>query len=125
MRNIKTAIKSTLIIDHDEKSNKNLIAIFRENGLELEMITNEQNFVNKIESKKYDCVMIKSDLSDDYTSLIIDLLKVHYPWVIVIVLLENPSYEKIFRFMRAGVDDFILKPFTWDDFEKILKFYYF
>ena len=125
MKIIKTAFKSTLIIDPEEKDNLNLISIFHENGLKLEIINQEQDYQAKIEKNKYDCVIISSDLANNNSEKIIDNLKINYPWIVIIILLENPSYEKIFSFIRMGVDDFILKPFIWEDFEKLLRFYYY
>lgn len=33
--------------------------------------------------------------------------------------------ENIFTYVRTGADDFLIKPFKWDDIEKLLKFYYY
>ncbi|MCL2063075.1 MAG: hypothetical protein FWG98_01710 [Candidatus Cloacimonetes bacterium] len=125
MKTIKTAIKSTLIIDPDENENVTLISIFKEYGLELDIITRENDFLEKLNNNRYECVMIHSDLPENYTDKIVDTLKIDFPNIVVIILLENPTFDKIFHFVRSGVDDFILKPFIWDDIEKLLRFYYY
>jgi DNA-binding NtrC family response regulator len=125
MPKLKTAIISTLIVDHEEFGNTHLQSIFNENDLHLDIHSPHCDFLNVIEKKKYDCVMINSDLMNNLTMEFIDKVKGNYPSIIVIILLKNPSYEKIFNFVRAGVDDFIMKPFTWEDVERTLTFYYY
>jgi len=125
MKQLKTIIKSTLIIDYEEIGNTNLINIFSENGLLLDIVASDHDYLNRINQKKYDCVMINSDLADNLAVKIIDTVKGYYPWIIVVILLQNPDYEKIFNFVRNGADDFIMKPFSWTDMEKVLKFYYY
>ena len=125
MKKIRTAIKSTLLIDPNEESNTNLVSIFNENSLELEIISNEKDYQKILEENKFDCVMINSDLDDNLADRIIDTLKIYYPWIVIVILLEEPTYEKVFSFVRAGADDFIIKPFNWESIEEILKFYYY
>jgi DNA-binding NtrC family response regulator len=125
MKTIKTSIKSTLIIDHEEYENQHLKNIFYENDLKLDIVLPGSNYIDLLQENKYNCLMINSDLVRDQSVEIINNVKINLPWVIVIVLLKNPSYEKIFHFVRQGVDDFILKPFNWNDIEKILRYYNF
>ena len=125
MKKILTAIKSVLLIDPSDRKNTNLISVFEENGLVLEIISNEHNYQNRIHDRQYDCVMLNSDLENDKTENIIDFVKTTYPGIIVVILLEEPTFEKIFRLVRLGVDDFIIKPYIWDDIEKLLRYYYY
>ncbi|MCK9330237.1 MAG: hypothetical protein PHY08_11955 [Candidatus Cloacimonetes bacterium] len=43
--------------------------------------------------------------------------------------INNGNFQQIlnqvFELVRNGADDFIIKPFIWQDIEKILKFYYY
>ena len=125
MPKIRSAIKSVLIIDIIDHENNNLISIFLEHGIDLDIVSYHDNYKYMMDSKQYDCIMLNSDMKDNLTEKIIDYIKVTYPGTIVVVLLENPSYEKVFQFIRISVDDFIMKPYTWDDIEKLLRFYYF
>ena len=122
---IKTAIKSTLIIDKDEYNNTNLKSIFNEKGLLLDTISDENDYMEKIESNRYNCVMIDSELPNNQTSKIVDEIKGYYPWIIVVIFLKTLDYTKIIKFVRLGVDDFLVKPFSWDDLEQLLKHYYY
>jgi len=122
---IKTVIKSTLIIDQEEYKNSNLKSIFKENELTLDIVTQEHDYMAMIDHNKYDCIVIDSDLPRNQTEKIIDDIKVKYPSTIVIILLKLPDYEKVIKFVRLGADDFIVKPFTWEDIEIILTYYYY
>ena len=123
MKQIKTIINNTILIDNEELDSGNLVKIFYENGLNLEIITTNQDYLNLLRQKNFDCLLIHSDMSDSLTVKIIDFIKCNYPWMIVIVLLVNKSYEKVFELVRLGVDDFIQQPFTWEDIEKVYKHY--
>ena len=125
MKNIKTALKSTLIIDHEEFGNSYLKDIFQEHGLYLDIVSPHSDLLNILDNKKFDCLLLNSDLLNNLTDDIINKVKCFHPSVMVILLLKNPSYEKIFHFVRLGVDDFILKPYNWSDLEKLLTHYYF
>ena len=126
MKSVKTALTSTLMIEDEEfDQHLNFKRIFSENGLHLEIKTPYNDYMQIIESKKVDCVMINSELVNNFTFEIIDKIKCNFPWIVVVILLKNPSYEKIFSFVRHGADDFIIKPFTYEDMEKVLTFYYF
>ena len=125
MKPLKTILKSTLIIDYDDIENANFINIFIEHGLSLDIVTPQKDFLSIIKKNKIDCVMIYSDQPDNMAYKIIDAIKTNYPWVVVIILLQNPDYKKIFGFIRQGADDFILSPFTWDDVENVLLHYYY
>jgi len=123
MKQIKTIINNTILIDNEELDSANLVKIFYENGLNLEIITTNQDYLNLLRQKDFDCLLIHSDMPDSLTVKIIDFIKCNYPWMIVIVLLVNKSYEKVFELVRLGVDDFIQQPFTWEDIEKVYKHY--
>jgi len=125
MKQLRTIIKNTLMIDNEELDNSNLIKIFSENGIHLEIISTQHDYVNLMKNKEYDCVLINSDLPDNFALKVIDVIKGNYPWIIVMVLLVHPNYEKVFNFVRLGVDDFIIKPFSWDDIEKVYRYYYY
>lgn len=125
MKTLKTAIKSTLMIDSDEVGNANLINIFNENSLCIEIISHKHDFMKRIFDNHFDAILLSSDLPNNMSFKILDAVKGSFPWIIVIVLLKNPDYEKIFDFVRQGADDFVLKPFIWEDLEKVYKFYYF
>ncbi|MCL1826627.1 MAG: response regulator [Candidatus Cloacimonetes bacterium] len=125
MITLKTIIKSTLIIDQEEYNNSNLKNIFREKFLHLDIVSPEHDYMSMIENTKYDCVMLDSELAKNQSTFIIDQIKGNYPWMIVVVLLKNNDFEKIISFVRLGVDDFIVKPFVWDNFEELLKHYFF
>jgi len=125
MKQLKTVIKNTLMVDNEELENSSLTKIFNENGIHLDIISTKHDYVSWLKQKDYDCVLLYSDLPDNLTLKIIEAVKGNYPWVIVVILLVNQSYEKVFNFVRLGVDDFILKPFSWDDIEKIYRHYYY
>ena len=125
MHPIRTAIKSVLIVDPVNINNRSLVSIFKDKGIELEISNQHQNYQYMIESKQYDCVMLNSELENNYCEIIIDFIKTHYPGIIIVILLEDPTYEKIFNFVRKAADDFILTPYTWEDIEKMLRFYYY
>ena len=122
---LKTAIKSTLIIDQDEYNNNVLKSIFREKGLSLDTVSEKIDYIEMIENNRYDCIIIDSDLPNNQTAISIDEIKGNYPWMIVVVLLKDMNYEKIIKYVRLGADDFIMKPFSWDDIEVLLKHYYY
>jgi DNA-binding NtrC family response regulator len=125
MKELKTIIKNTLMLDNEELNSTNLVNIFHENGLNLEIISTQCDYLNRMKQQKYQCMMIHSDLQDNMTYKVIENIKSNYPWIIVIVLLVNISYEKVFEFVRLGVDDFIVKPFSWEDIESVYKHYYY
>jgi DNA-binding NtrC family response regulator len=125
MKTIKTRFKSSLIIDHEEFGNALLEKVFFENGLHLDIISPNNDYMPMIEHKKYDCVLLNSDLMSSLSYDIVDKLKSHYPGIAIIILLKNPSYEKVFNFVRLGVDDFIMKPPTWEDIERVFTHYYY
>ena len=125
MKQLRTIIRNTLIIDNEELMNNNLIKVFSENGLHLDIISSKHDYISRLKQKNYDCVMINSDLPNNLTAKTIDAIKGNYPWMIVIVLLVNLSYAKVFDFVRLGVDDFVIKPFSWENIESVYKHYYY
>ena len=125
MITLKTAIKSTLIIDKDDFNNTNLIGVFKEKGLMLDTISDEHDYIEKLEKNQYDCVMIDGELPNNQTNKIIDEIKGNYPWILVVIFLKSADYTKIIKFVRLGADDFLVKPFTWDDLENLLRHYYY
>jgi DNA-binding NtrC family response regulator len=125
MKTLKTAIKHTLIIDKEELENTSLINIYKENGLSLDIVSEEHDYMNKIHTTKYDCVMIDSELPNNQTIKIIDEVKGNYPWMIVIIILKKPEFDRMINYVRLGVDDFLLKPFTWEDLETMLRHYFY
>jgi len=126
MRHLRTSIKSTLMIHSLEPSEEtHLKNIFFENGLFLDIVSLDSDFMARLEQQKFDCVIINSDIENNQPQEIIDNIKIVYPWIIVIILLKNPSFEKIFQLVRYGVDDFIIHPFLWEDVEKVLSYYYY
>jgi len=125
MKSIKTSLSSILMIDNEEYGNVFLKNIFQEKGLYLEIQSQYNDYMHTIESKNIDCIMLNSDLINNLTIDIIDKVKCNFPWMVIVILLKNPSYERIFQFVRLGVDDFIIKPFIFEDIEKVLTYYYF
>jgi len=126
MRHLRTSIKSTLMINNLESTEEtHLKNIFFENGLFLDVISLESDYMARLEQHKFDCVIIISDIENNQPQEIIDKIKILYPWIIVIIQLKNPSFEKIFQLVRYGVDDFIMSPFLWEDVEKVLTYYYY
>ena len=125
MKTVKTTLKSTLIIDNQEVKNSYLVNIFLENGLYLQIISEADDYLLVLETKKIDCVMINPDLPNKDIYLMIDQIKALYPEIVVIILLNDQDFEKLLKFVRLGVDDFLQKPFTWWELENLLNHYYY
>ena len=125
MKTLKTSIKSTLMIDDKEINNTDLINIFLENGLYLKIVSDKEDYIEGVKDNKYNCIMINSDLPNDNTTKIINQIKGFYPWIIVIIILNEPVLESVIKYVRIGVDDFIQKPFVWTELEALLKYYYY
>ena len=125
MKTIKTTLKSTLIIDHQEAKNSYLMNIFLENGLYLQIISETEDYLQVLKNKKVDCVMINPELPNKDINMMIDQIKALYPQIVVIILLNDQDFEKIIKYVRLGVDDFLQKPFTWWELENLLNHYYY
>jgi len=124
MRKVRTSIKSTLMISVlDLQQIDHLKNLFFENGLFLDIISPENDYLSRFEQYKFECVVISSDKENNQTFEVIDQIRILYPGVIIIVLLKNPTFESIFQFVRYGVDDFLMFPCVWEDIERVLSYY--
>jgi len=112
-----------MINNMNSQETDHLINIFFENGLFLDVISSDHDYLARFEQYKFDCAVISSDLENNQPNEIIDNIRIKYPWVIIIVLLKNPTFEAVFQFVRYGVDDFLMLPCIWEDVEKVLSYY--
>ena len=114
-----------MIIDPDEKNNSILKDIFSRLSIKMNIVTPGFGFLVGLKNQQHDCVLINSELPDNQAIRILDKIKWEVPNMIVIILLNKPNINKIIEFVRHGADDFIQKPFTFEDIEKILTYYYY
>jgi DNA-binding NtrC family response regulator len=120
---LKTSIKSILMVDPEEVNNDSLIESFKKHGVSIKIVTINYGPLADLKNLTFDCLMINSDLIGGQALKLLEKVKWEKPEIIVIMLLNTSKTERIFELVRHGADDFLMKPFSWDEIEKLLTHY--
>ena len=113
-----------LIVDDDVDIIGLYMDILKDSGYLISAVANAHEAFNKIEQQKFDLILLDLKLPDMYG---IDVLKelrelsANGGDAAVIIVTGNPTIESMLEAVRAGVDDYIIKPFHIDDFKISVK----
>ncbi|PAF48420.1 DNA-binding response regulator [Helicobacter sp. 12S02634-8] len=100
-----------LIIEDESPLGKPVSEVLTKHSYQTDIAENLKDGEYYISIRNYDLILINSQLHDDESINIISQVKAKYPCVPIIMLAHKPKPEQEVQAFKAGVDDFIAKPF--------------
>lgn len=94
---------------------------------ELDFVMNGEDAVESFLTKEYDVILmdVKMPIMDGYEATgkirSIEQEKGNNSRIPIIAITANNMYEEIQSCLKAGMDDFLSKPFSTEDVRKVLK----
>jgi DNA-binding response OmpR family regulator len=109
------AKETILILDKEFHTQWTLKTLLESEGYIVLAVDTIERAIQNFKEFEVSCLITEYRIGDAYTSGLIKELKKNFPEVYVMMLtyenLEEDEYKKI---MRAGIDDFFLKPISTD-----------
>lgn len=113
---------NVLFIDIDEMSQESIATVLKNTFFpKLDTSLDANEALELFKSKKYDLVITDLNLSTIDGKELIDKFKSINPELFVIVVSAINEHEDVIDTMTHGIDGYILKPFVFDEFIKILE----
>jgi DNA-binding NtrC family response regulator len=113
---------NVLLIDNDPKAARVVLETLAIKGIRGTVVTNKKSVNDFIEQNRWDLVFLNEQLGNDYTSNfgILRQIRANRPEVPVVMLGEQNSATQAIAALKAGCDDFAVKPLTKESVENII-----
>lgn len=102
-----------LVVDENQDYLKYLVQAFSEDGILIDIASNDNEVLGKISSVAYDCVLVDMVIpgsgKSDVLKKILDLRRSHREPLVVLLLNGHESKDDITHALEAGADDFVDK----------------
>jgi len=107
--------KKILIIDDEEIFVKPLVKAMKSEGFEVASAEDASEGFNKLSEDEYDMVLTDLKMPGIDGIDLTTKIKSEYPDISVIIMTAYGSIETAVNAMRAGAEDYILKPFSKEE----------
>ena len=118
-------MNSILIIDDDLKLCATLSEDLNEIGYYVNFVTSVKDALNYLNSSKVDLVLLDLKMPDNDGFYFLSEVRKNKNDIKIIILTANVDVESGVRAAKFGVDDYILKPFRFDELlltiQRVLK----
>ena len=110
-----------LIADRDYGIRKLLTRFFKAHGFTGDAAADEKATLTLVREKSYDLIVAEDRLSADDGLELIGKIRSSAPNAYLVAIVASSNPEELYR---AGVDNYLHKPFSLLDFECLLKRYF-
>lgn len=104
-----------LIVDDDQDLRDNLMEVLSDNGFSPEPAENGEVALERLQTDKYDLVLLDSVMPGMDGMETLPLIKRAYPKIRIIMLTAFSTVDGAVEAMRKGADDYLTKPFKIND----------
>src|SRR5437763_13197353 len=105
-----SAVATILVVEDEESLAVTLGGILELEGYRLVLTDSVGGALRQIKRKRFDAALVDLRVGDDDGLMVLQSLKEQRPGTVGIVLTGYGSLEAAVEAMRAGADDFLLKP---------------
>jgi len=120
---INTNVKRILLIDKDSELLSNLRNILTSNGIIIDTTSKMSRALKFIENEAYDAIFLDIYSNDIFIKDFIREVKILYPQILLILLLNRNDLNQINSYLKNGIDNFLIKPFNFNKLSNVLTAY--
>jgi len=110
-----------LMVDDDVDIIGLYMDILKDSGYAITAVADAHEAFAKLEKEQFDLALLDLKLPDMYGIDILKELSLNSKQMAVIIVTGNPTLESMIEAIRAGADDYIIKPFHIEDFKISVK----
>lgn len=110
-----------LAVDDEKSTIKLYTSLLKEEGYSIVTAITGKEALAKIESEEFDLVLLDLKLPDMDGTDIMERIKQKNLDLSVIIVTANPSMESSIQAVKAGVYDYIVKPFASEDLKLVIR----
>lgn len=114
-------LKSVLVVEDDESMLEFCATVLALEGYQVTAVTNSQQAVEQIDTATFDLVLTDHVKVGPEARSMTDLVKRHQPEAKVIVMSGMPSTQDAVTCYLSGASDYLVKPFTLDQFRTAVR----
>ena len=111
--------RSVLIVD-DEKIIRNSLKDWLQDGYDVTMAETGEEAIKVIKNHDFDVIVLDVRLTGKSGLQVLKEIKEIKPQIKSIIITAYPSVELAIEAMKAGATDYIVKPFSPDQLEKLI-----
>ncbi|RMF96459.1 MAG: sigma-54-dependent Fis family transcriptional regulator [Candidatus Schekmanbacteria bacterium] len=113
--------KNILVVDDETEMRIALSKAISIGGYEVESASDGYEAINKIRHRSYDLIVTDVRMPKMDGVSLLNQIKTFSPQTAVVLITAHGSVENAVAAMKRGADDYILKPFSFDLINKVIK----
>ena len=108
---------NVIIVEADNIIRDNLSEYFASLGYSVEDIETEIELFELMQDKPAQIILLDYAEKSDATRITINKLKAKYPTIVIMIMMSNPTIERILTLVDLGIQNILLKPISLNECE--------